>query len=463
MYYLDIIIGVFSALIGAFLWEILRVPFFSLSSWIKKRYIWNKLFDSGENLYIASSVIDVPKKSVRVSDKIVEQALLDKLRKSVNIFSEDPGFNINHPDTNLIIIGSPRYNKYAELVQKKIELNYEYVFDSYETEPAKKILKIVSQYGDGYVSSSDLKTDRGKLAIEYGLLFIGRIKNDKKIYWISGIHGAGTIGVFKYFENNVNVFLRKCPKNGEYGKCWLFRVQYKQNLQESFNMIKDVELIGESQKCAPRQITHKPKGLICDFGNVITLFDRNRTYRAIGHWFGLSHMDVLRKIENTHLRQKYEKGELSDEEFYNQIISLLNVNRKMPYEIFSEFWGDIFWPNRTMIEVLNLLKNEVTLVLLSNTNHLHFNNVKEHYKDIISLFDNRMVLSYEEKMAKPDKKMFEKAVSVAGSDINYRDCIYVDDKVEYVNVARELGMEGIVFYGYPQFVYRMRKLGLYIP
>jgi FMN phosphatase YigB (HAD superfamily) len=228
-------------------------------------------------------------------------------------------------------------------------------------------------------------------------------------------------------------------------------------------MIEDVELIGESKICIPRKIKQKPKVLICDFGNVIMLFDRSRTYRAIGHWFRISHKKVATIIEGTTLRQKYEKGELNDKEFYNEVIALFKTSFEMPYELFSEFWGDIFWPNGNVIEALNLLQKEVKLVLLSNTNSLHFANVKEHYGDIVSLFEDRLILSYKEKIAKPDKRIFEKALQVAGADITFSDCIYVDDKVEYVNVANRLGMKGIVFYSYPQFVYSIRELGLYIP
>lgn len=460
------ILELFIGLIGAFLWEtLLRTPTLKLLSYFKKRYLWKKIFSFYGDLYFAKSAIGGSKKSIRESDTIVEREIRNlTLDFKVNSLTEEfSHFEFDHPSANLVIIGSPRYNPYATLVQKNFNTNFEYIFDSYDPDPAQKILKIISQYGDEYVASIDLKTNRLQKGIDYGVLFIANLKNNKKIIWISGIHGPGTLGVFKYLKDNPKIFLDDLPSTTNLGVSWLFRIQHELGKDESLQMIEEVELISEPKNCTYRKTATKPKALICDLGNVIFLFDRFRTYRAIAHWFGLSYHRVAEIIEDSQLQEKYETGEYSDEEFYREIISLFKAPKEMSFELFCEFWGDIFWPNWNIIEALRLLQNETQLILLSNTNNLHFANIREHYNDILALFENRMLLSYKQGMAKPDERIFAKALQLAGSDAKAADCIYIDDKIEYVKVAKQLGMHGITFYSYPQFVYSMREMGLYIP
>jgi HAD superfamily hydrolase (TIGR01509 family) len=461
----DILVG----LIGAFLWEtIIRSPSIKLISFLQRKFIWRKILNFGGDLYIAKSAIQVPVKLTREADNLVEHEILSNVSSKVNIIHEDPSFNFTNPNTNMIILGGTKYNKYAELLQRHFSVHFEYVTDSYEADPTRKIIKIIGKHGDEYISSSDLKTNQSRSAIVYGMLFYSKLKNNKNILWISGIHGPGTIGVYKYLKDHPDKFfdkIDKIPPNGKSGKTWLFRIQYDQQKdnQDTIDVIEDVELIGEPQICTFREIKHKPKILICDFGNVIMLFDRYRAYRAFGHWFGLSYLEVASIIERTELLKRYEKGELSDEEFYNKVMSLFNVNEKMPFDLFCEYWSDIFWPNRNMIEALNGLKSEVKLILLSNTNNLHFANIMEHYGEILSMFEDRIILSYKEKMAKPDMRIFQKAIQLPQCETAFENCIYVDDNIKNVEVAKELGMKGIVFYSYTQFVYAMREFGLYIP
>lgn len=452
------------AIIGAFFWELLfRNPVYKLFMFFKKKYVWKKIFDFRSEFAITKS--KVTSKLTRESDNLVEREILTKLGTNGFIDEEPQLTNGNFLNQNMIVIGSPRYNKYAALIQKKYLTNLEYVYDSYEVDPANKVLKIISEPNVEYISSSDLKTEETKMGIDYGILFIAKLKNNKKIIWISGIHGAGTVGVFKYLRNHAENILNAYPKN--VGDCtsWLFRIYFRKQKKECLDMIKDIELIGYPQISKPRDIERKPKVMICDLGNVIMLFDRFRTYRAIGHRLKTPYFNIKNAIEETNLRQKYETGKISDKEFYEKVLFLVKATKKkLPFDLFCEFWGDIFWPNKKMIDALNILKDQLNLVLLSNTNNIHFSNVKEHYSDILEMFDNRIILSYKEKISKPNIKIYEKAIKIfKDENITYGDCIYVDDREENVRMANKLGMKGIVFFSYPQFVYSMRKFGLYVP
>jgi putative hydrolase of the HAD superfamily len=456
---MQIIIHTLTIAIFTIFWEVLlRHPALALISKLKRSSIRKNLLKFKGDIYISKSIPMAPKPVVRLSDTEVEKDLENYLNKSALIDNE-PTFDIDNPNINLIILGSTRYNKHAQELQKKFSIQFEYIFDLIEGEPPKEILRLVNKYGDTYFSSVDLDKPEDHFAIDYGILFHAILNNQKRVLWFSGIHGIGTIGVYKYFKENPTFFAEKF--NNENSTSLLLRVKYDPKHRESMSMIKSVEIIGTADSCERRSV-NKPSTIICDLGNVIMLFDRNRTYRAIAHWLGRPQIDIKQIFDdNVQLRDDYEKGVISDDEFFNSIIQALDAKGEIDFKLFAEFWADIFWPNKRVITLLKVLKSEYTLVLLSNTNKLQFQDLKKHYADIINLFDGKLILSYETKIAKPDEEVFQKAIRVAGNMIRASECVYIDDKSEYVEVAKRLGMRGIVYSRYAQLVHQLRSIGVY--
>jgi len=454
------------------LWEtILRNPVLKLVLFFNRKRIGRDIFRFHGDLYIAKSFVwDSLSKASRESDNIIQGCIEEIRAERVEVLDQDPRTSIEDLNHNLIVIGSPKYNKHAELIQRHYASKFEFVWDLYEGEPSSKVLKIINEYGDEYASSSDFKSKRTHADIDYGVLFHARLRNDKRIVWMGGIHAPGTLGVFKYLRNNPEILVKDAPNSREFASSWFFRVKYDKRIKESLDMVQEVELIDLAPRCQVRSVEAKPKALICDLGNVVMLFDRNRTYRAIGHWLGMPFKEVQSDIEgakigNDKITDLYERGDLDDSQFYSAISKVLkgSGSRKLSFPLFSEFWSDIFWPNLKMIEALKSVKNELTLVLLSNTNNLHFEDVKKHYRDYVELFDDRIVLSYKERMTKSNPDIFAIARRTAGSSVTPAECIYVDDKSEFVNQANSLGMKGILYFSHPQFVYSMRELGVYVP
>jgi HAD superfamily hydrolase (TIGR01509 family) len=132
----------------------------------------------------------------------------------------------------------------------------------------------------------------------------------------------------------------------------------------------------------------------------------------------------------------------------------------MSFEAFREWWSDIFWENRSVIRTITTIKaSGVRLVLVSNTNSLHFENIKEHYPDVIALFDD-IVLSYEKRASKQDGSLLKVALEV--SQVLAGECLYIDDIPKYVQAAHNLGMNGLLYRSYPRFVRDLRDFGLYV-
>ena len=207
----------------------------------------------------------------------------------------------------------------------------------------------------------------------------------------------------------------------------------------------------------------KPKALVCDLGNVLFFFDRTKTYKALSKFCYKPPQEVQQIIESTDLREQYELGKLTDDQFYRAILELLELSDSdLSFDEFAQFWGDIFTANYSLFETLALLRNQLTLVMLSNTNHLHYINIRKSYGNIMSFFfSDRKVLSYIEGIAKPDEKIFE--VARKHTRVDFTECVYIDDIEEYVTTAKSLGMQGIVYKNNESFVDKLVDMGLALP
>lgn len=449
------------------LWELGRLIY----QWWRNKYLrtkaWRLLFGQEPISVILSSerrAIEHPCETTiitkpRETDRNIESGM----RRALNNDKKGQArVELDNPASHVLVIGSVRYNEITNRIQQQFALPFQYVDDSFEPAPEKKILKIVSEYGDECSSSVDLKPKRDK-TIDYGMLFIAQLPNDKKLCWVGGIHGLGTMGVAKYLLENNEALLADLKNKENQGVSWLFRVQGDYPGKEDFEDVHSVELISEPHFCERRKLNiARPRAVICDLGNVLMSFDHSRTFRAIGHLANRDHKELSDEFKKSTLKAEYERGGLTDIEFYNQFRAKLCLPDSVTYTIFAEYWGDIFWPNLKVIEALRSLKSSTILVMASETNGLHFERIKEHYPEIIDLFDGNLVLSYREKLSKKDPQFYLQAISKAGAGISPGECVYIDDLPDYVRSAEKNGMHGITFQNYPQFVFQMRTLGLYI-
>lgn len=75
--------------------------------------------------------------------------------------------------------------------------------------------------------------------------------------------------------------------------------------------------------------------------------------------------------------------------------------------------------------------------------------------DIFSLMDDRMISS-EEKIVKPDVRIYHRLCEKFGLDIN--ECIFTDDKQANIDGALKAGMKAILFHDAEQYERELRKM-----
>jgi glucose-1-phosphatase len=95
-------------------------------------------------------------------------------------------------------------------------------------------------------------------------------------------------------------------------------------------------------------------------------------------------------------------------------------------------------------------------MMLSNTNALHFEMIRETYP-LISHFDH-YVLSYEVGAMKPSPRIYEEAIAHSG--VKPDECFYTDDILAYVEGAQRAGLTAVQFQSFEQLTSDMDRLGI---
>jgi putative hydrolase of the HAD superfamily len=197
------------------------------------------------------------------------------------------------------------------------------------------------------------------------------------------------------------------------------------------------------------------KTVIFDLGKVIVPFDFSRGYRAMSELCSYAPEEIPKRIGSTDLVLRFESGQVSPEQFVEQLCQILDV--RMEYGHFCEIWSSIFLPHTLIPEnMLEGLRKRYRLLLLSNTNAIHFKMIRENYS-LMKHFDH-YVLSYEVGAMKPSPRIYEEAIAKA--HCAPEECFFTDDIAEYVAGAREAGIDAVQFQSAAQIQAELQSRGV---
>ena len=197
------------------------------------------------------------------------------------------------------------------------------------------------------------------------------------------------------------------------------------------------------------------KTIIFDLGNVIIPFDFRRGYAAMEAHCGLPAAEIPERIRATGLVPELESGRIEPRAFVEAMNRTLGAS--LSYEGFREIWGSIFLPETLVpIELVRELKKTHRVIVLSNTNAIHIEMVREAYP-ILSEFDE-LVLSHEVRAMKPEPAIYAAAVAAARAEPG--ECFFTDDILAYVEGARAAGIHAEQFLGYEKLLGDLRARGV---
>ncbi|MBI3036013.1 HAD family phosphatase [Candidatus Woesearchaeota archaeon] len=189
------------------------------------------------------------------------------------------------------------------------------------------------------------------------------------------------------------------------------------------------------------------KTIIFDLGSVIVNVDKTGQFGKFAADSGKTIPYIKEYFGNCSSARSFGRGEISPKQFYCKVSDELGL--KMSFDSFKNTWCDIFTLNRDVERIIKKLKANFRLVLLSNTDILHFGHIKNSY-NVIDAFDE-WVLSYEVGHMKPNPLIFLNALKKA--DALPFNCLYFDDIAEFVYVARLMGIRAFQYRNYEKLIH----------
>ncbi len=183
------------------------------------------------------------------------------------------------------------------------------------------------------------------------------------------------------------------------------------------------------------------KTILFDLGGVIVPFDFKLAYARLAPLCGCEAADIPIKIRSTDLVTRFETGRVGPEQFFEELSAVLGL--KISFEEFRDLWTCIFLPQPLIVEsLLQKLASHYRLMLLSNTNPIHFEMVKTNYPLLRHFHD--WVLSYEAGAVKPSSKIFQ--VAIQRAQCKPEECFFTDDILINIEAARKHGMDAVQFH-----------------
>ena len=153
----------------------------------------------------------------------------------------------------------------------------------------------------------------------------------------------------------------------------------------------------------------------------------------------------------------FQKGLIREDLFWEQICIELNVPKPKNPSLWAEAFEAAYVPRNDMFSMAaSLQENGYRTTVLSNTEvpamqHFH----RQRYE----MFDVQ-VFSCLEGVKKPDREIYELTLKKLGSQPE--QAIFIDDKPNYINGAKEVGINTVLFQNIDQVKDELNRLGIKI-
>lgn len=197
------------------------------------------------------------------------------------------------------------------------------------------------------------------------------------------------------------------------------------------------------------------RNIIFDIGNVLTDF------RWKGFMFdkGFDESTVDRIAKATVLSQVWcevDRGVWTDEQLLNAFIQNDPGIEKELRIVFESFEGMVTIRDYAIPWVQELKAKGYQIWYLSNFSY----KVEVECADCLAFlpYMDGGILSYQDKLIKPDHAIYELLLSRYG--LKAEECVFLDDTLANVEAAEEVGIHGIHFTTKEQAVADLRKLGV---
>jgi glucose-1-phosphatase len=190
--------------------------------------------------------------------------------------------------------------------------------------------------------------------------------------------------------------------------------------------------------------TSKIKNIIFDLGGVILNINPLLSLLELETISQISKEVLVERMAKEKIFENFDTGSLTPAQFRSSLRQIINLETD-DSEI-DRIWNKMLldFPFQR-IELLQQLRKNYHVFLLSNTNFIHFNHfsrefIKKYNFPLTDLFD-RVFVSYEIGIHKPDAGIYTHVIEKA--EIDASETLFIDDSLANIQAAASLGISGI--------------------
>ena len=189
----------------------------------------------------------------------------------------------------------------------------------------------------------------------------------------------------------------------------------------------------------PRLFTmERIESVIFDWGGVLIDDPAPGLMRYCAQALAVSKEDYIKA--HSKFAEDFEKNLINEDTFWERICGELGVSKPKVSSLWADAFKAIYVPKEDMFTVAaRLRKNGYKTALLSNTEAAAMQYFYQLQYDIFDV----LVFSCAEGTRKPEKKIYELTIQRLGSQPG--QSVFIDDKPEYINGAKEAGLNTILF------------------
>jgi len=180
-------------------------------------------------------------------------------------------------------------------------------------------------------------------------------------------------------------------------------------------------------------------------GSVVNFI--NRSYQVLGI------NKIIANSDGVVFDKDYNKGLIGYQDCFRNFFGVAISEKQM--DLIKEIWMNTWAPTEEMVSLINELKQNYRLAILSNSDLL--NSTKYTSLGWYSSF-NPLILSHELHILKPDKKIYE--ITLDQLKLPGNECLFIDDQEKALMPARDLGIDTILYKSIDQLKDELKTRGI---
>ncbi len=197
------------------------------------------------------------------------------------------------------------------------------------------------------------------------------------------------------------------------------------------------------------------KSVIFDWGGVLIDDPAPGLMRYCAEALSVTKDDYIRTHDK--FAEDFQKGLISEATFWQRICSELNVPKPTGRSLWADAFKTAYVPREDMFSMAACLQeNGYKTALLSNTEAAamqYFHTFQYNMFDVL-------VFSCAEGTRKPERKIYELTIERLRSQPG--QSVFIDDKPDYINGAKEAGLNTILFRSVGQVKSQLAQLSVNI-